>query len=401
MVYSDTGRFLPTEKKTYFIGKAAPYGENTVLYNAGTVKEEIILEFEIIKDILSVLGNVINGLSGIIMGLSFGFLSAPTALGYCAGIIGMLAFKTVIPINIQGETIVLAGSVGKNFRERISIVFYSGVIMVILGGLGLLQRIVDFAGSFIISGMEAGVGIIVIRVAIDLIRESKKTGAVSLVSAFAAYFLTKDLNWTLVISMAASIACFLILNKGPMEEVKEESKFKFFKPVTNFNVIRGALALACLSIGTNIAYSGIVSGMAGMENPNVDGLTIYSGAADILTGLFGGTPVEITLSSTAAAPHPVAAGILLMVVMALILFARLVPKIARFIPAVSISGFLFVLGSMVSVPQYAAATFEGASQADALAGGATIAVTALIDPFVGLLAGIVIRFLSVVSGLAV
>ena len=359
------------------------------------------MEFEIIKDILSVLGNVINGLSGIIMGLSFGFLSAPTALGYCAGIIGMLAFKTVIPINIQGETIVLAGSVGKNFRERISIVFYSGVIMVILGGLGLLQRIVDFAGSSIISGMEAGVGIIVIRVAIDLIRESKKTGAVSLVSAFAAYFLTKDLNWTLVISMAASIACFLILNKGPMEEVKEESKFKFFKPVTNFNVIRGALALACLSIGTNIAYSGIVSGMAGMENPNVDGLTIYSGTADILTGLFGGTPVEITLSSTAAAPHPVAAGILLMVVMALILFARLVPKIARFIPAVSISGFLFVLGSMVSVPQYAAATFEGASQADALAGGATIAVTALIDPFVGLLAGIVIRFLSVVSGLAV
>ena len=220
------------------------------------MKEEIILEFEIIKDILSVLGNVINGLSGIIMGLSFGFLSAPTALGYCAGIIGMLAFKTVIPINIQGETIVLAGSVGKNFRERISIVFYSGVIMVILGGLGLLQRIVDFAGSSIISGMEAGVGIIVIRVAIDLIKESKKTGAVSLVSAFAAYFLTKDLNWTLVISMAASIACFLILNKGPMEEVKEESKFKFFKPVTNFNVIRGALALACLSIGTVAAACG-------------------------------------------------------------------------------------------------------------------------------------------------
>lgn len=355
---------------------------------------------DIISDILSVLGNVINGLSGIIMGLSFGFLSAPTALGYCAGIVGMLAFKTVIPINIQGETIVLAGSVGKNFRERISIVFYSGIIMVILGGLGLLQRIVDFAGPSIISGMEAGVGIIVIRVAIDLIKASKKTGIVSLVSAFAAYFLTQDLNWTLVISMVASIVCFLILNKGPMEEVTEEGKFRFFKPVTNFNVIRGALALACLSIGTNIAYSGIVSGMAGLERSNVDGLTIYSGAADILTGLFGGTPVEITLSSTAAAPHPVAAGILLMVVMALILFARLVPKIARFIPAVSISGFLFVLGSMVSVPQYAAATFNGAGAADTLAGGTTIAVTALIDPFVGLLAGIVVRFLSVVSGIA-
>lgn len=356
---------------------------------------------DIIKDVLSVLGNIINGLSGMIMGIGFGFLSAPTALGYCAGIVGMLMFKTVIPINIQGETIVLAGSVGKNFRERISIVFYSGIIMVALGALGLLQNIVDFAGPFIISGMEAGVGIIVVKVAIDLIKESKVTGAVSIASAFVVYFITKDLNWTLVVSMLASIICFLILNKGPMEEVKEDGKFQFFKPVTNFNVIRGALALACLSIGTNIAYSGIVSGMAGLENPNVDGLTIYSGAADILTGLFGGTPVEITLSSTAAAPHPVASGILLMVAMALILFARLVPKMARFIPAVSISGFLFVLGSMVSVPQYAAATFNGAGSADMLAGGMTIAVTALIDPFVGLIAGIAVRFLSVMAGLAV
>ena len=355
---------------------------------------------EIIKDILSVLGKIINGLSGMIMGIGFGFLSAPTALGYCAGIIGMLAFKTVIPINIQGETIVLAGSVGKNFRERISIVFYSGIIMVALGALGLFQSIVDFAGPYIISGMEAGVGIIVVKVAIDLMKENKLTGAVSIVSAFIVYFVTKDLNWTLVVSMLASIVCFLIKNKGPMEEVKEDSKFKFFKPVTNFNVIRGALALACLSIGTNIAYSGIVSGMAGLDSPNVDGLTIYSGAADILTGLFGGTPVEITLSSTAAAPHPIASGILLMVAMAMILFAHLVPKIARFIPAVSISGFLFVLGSMVSVPQYAAATFNGAGAADTLAGGMTIAVTALIDPFVGLIAGIAVRFLSVMAGLA-
>jgi xanthine/uracil permease len=353
-----------------------------------------------IKDILSILGNVINGLSGMIMGLSFGFLSAPTALGYCAGIIGMLAFKTVIPINIQGETIVLAGTVGKNFRERISIVFFSGVIMVALGALGLLQRIVDFAGPSIISAMEAGVGIIVIRVAIDLIKANKKTGMVSLITAFLVYFISKDLNWTLISSMLASIIFFLLQNKGPMEEVQEDGKFKFFKPVTNLNVIRGALALTCLSIGTNIAYSGIVAGMAKVDNPNVDGLTIYSGAADILTGLFGGTPVEITLSSTAAAPHPIAAGILLMIAMALILFARLVPKMARYIPSASISGFLFVLGSMVSVPLSASASFNGADTANTLAAGATMAVTALVDPFIGLIAGLLIRSLSILFGIA-
>ena len=236
--------------------------------------------------------------------------------------------------------------------------------------------------------------------AIDLIKANKNTGIVSLVSAFLVYFLSKDLNWTLISSMLASIVFFLIQNKGPMEEVKEDGKFKFFKPITNFNVIRGALALTCLSIGTNIAYSGIVAGMAKVDNPNVDGLTIYSGAADVLTGLFGGTPVEITLSSTAAAPHPIAAGILLMIAMALILFARLVPKMARYIPSASISGFLFVLGSMVSVPMSASASFSGADTANTLAAGATIAVTALVDPFVGLLAGIMIRFLSVASGIA-
>lgn len=44
-------------------------------------------------------------------------------------------WKSLRTFYIQGETIVLAGSVGKNFRERISIVFYSGIIMVVLGAL--------------------------------------------------------------------------------------------------------------------------------------------------------------------------------------------------------------------------------------------------------------------------
>ena len=73
---------------------------------------------------------------------------------------------------------------------------------------------------------------------------------------------------------------------------------------------------------------------------------------------------------------------------------------ARYIPSASISGFLFVLGSMVSVPMSASASFSGADTANTLAAGATIAVTALVDPFVGLLAGIMIRFLSVASGIA-
>ena len=43
---------------------------------------------------------------------------------------------------IQVETIVLAGSMGKNFRERISIVMLCGLLMTVLGVLGLLGAIV-------------------------------------------------------------------------------------------------------------------------------------------------------------------------------------------------------------------------------------------------------------------
>ena len=54
---------------------------------------------------------------------------------------------------------------GKDIRERLSIILFSGITMVILGLTGTLSIIVDFAGSTIINAMMAGVGIMLARIA--------------------------------------------------------------------------------------------------------------------------------------------------------------------------------------------------------------------------------------------
>ncbi|MFQ8831949.1 MAG: hypothetical protein ACLR7U_03035 [Ruthenibacterium lactatiformans] len=63
-------------------------------------------------------------------------------------------------------------------------------------------------------------------------------------------------------------------------------RLKLEKPIFNLSVLRGALALACLTVGANIAFGSITGGIAGASQ-NVDHLTIYSGLADAVSALFG------------------------------------------------------------------------------------------------------------------
>ena len=111
----------------------------------------------------------------------------------------------------------------------------------------------------------------------------------------------------------------------------------------------------------------------------------------MVSALFGGAPVEVVISATSTAPHAVFAGVLMMVMMGVILLAGLLPKIGRFIPSTSIAGFLFVLGLLVTLPTNATAALAGGE--DSVVGGVTMAVTALTDPFLGMLAGIITQVL--------
>ncbi|MCI8622795.1 MAG: NCS2 family permease [Provencibacterium sp.] len=349
---------------------------------------------EFIQDLLAAIGVVLNGIPQGLLAISFGFASVPTALGFIIGAIACFALGSVVPISFQAETITLAGTMGKDLRERLSMVFYAGAAMALLGVFGLLGVITDFAGDVIVNAMMAGVGIMLAKVSFGMVKENKLVGIVSLATAAVVYFfLGQNLVYTIVISLIASSVAAKISGQdigGGM--IEKMGKLELHKPIFNLRVLRGALALCCLTVGGNIAFGSITGGIAG-TNANIDHLTLYSGLADAVSALFGGGPVEAIISATAGAPHPMFAGVLMMVIMAAILFVGLLPKIGKYVPSQSIAGFLFILGAVVTVPTNAAAAFAGTGAGDNITGGVTMVVTAAFDPFVGMLAGLVLKFL--------
>ena len=351
---------------------------------------------EFLQDILAAIGVVLNGIPQGLLALSMGFASVPTALGFGVGVIGCLLLGSVAPISFQAETIVLAGTMGKNMRERLSMVFFAGVTMAALGACGLLTAIVNFAGETVLNAMMAGVGLVLTKLALGMMKENKLVGITSVVTAVLVYFfLGQNLVYTIVISLVVSSAAAKLAGQdigGGVGTAEKMGRLKLEKPIFNLSVLRGALALACLTVGANIAFGSITGGIAGASQ-NVDHLTIYSGLADAVSALFGGAPVEAIISATAGAPHPVTAGVLMMGIMAVILFCGLLPKIGKYVPSQSIAGFLLILGAVVTVPGNAAASFAGTGAGDTIVAGVTMGVTAFTDPFFGMLAGTALKLL--------
>ena len=267
---------------------------------------------EVIQDILAAIGVVLNGIPQGLLALTYGFASVPTGLGFVVGAVACGALGSVAPISFQAETIVLAGNMGKDRRDRLSMILFGGVIMVILGLTGTLSAITAFAGDAIVHAMMAGVGFMLVKVAFGMVKENRLVGWVSVASAVIIYLVSKALDpsnalvYTIVGSLIiSSIAAKVAKQELGADAVSEKMfRLKLEKPTVNFTVIRGALSLACLTIGANIAFGNITGGMAN-ANMNVDHLTVYSGLADAVSSLFGGGPVEAIISATGAAPHAV------------------------------------------------------------------------------------------------
>lgn len=349
-----------------------------------------------LKDVLAALSVILNGLPQGLLALSFGFASVPTAFAFVVGAVGCLMFNVVAPVSFQAETITLAGTMGKNMKERISMVILGAIGMTIIGTFGLLERIVDFIGPAITSGMMAGVGIMLTRVAIDMARKNKIIGFGSITVSFITYMITKDLVYTIAISViGTSVVAFILKQKSDIN-ISGREKIVFQKPVINIDVIRGALAMMCLNIGANIAF-GKITGNIANTNVNIDHLSIISSLADLASAMFGGGPVESVISATGGAPHPLISGVLMMVLMAIILFSGLLPKMGKYIPSESISGFLFVLGAIVTVPSNAMAAVNVTG--GPIVGGITMTVTAITDPFLGMLAGIIFKAFASIFGM--
>lgn len=349
------------------------------------------------KDILAILSVILNGLPQGLLALSFGFASIPTAFAFLIGAAGNAITGSVAPISFQAETITLAGTMGDNLKERLSMIFYGGCIMTLIGLFGLMSKIVDFIGPVITAGMMAGVGIMLAKVSVEMAKKDKIIGFVSIASGIITYLLTKDLVYTIGVSVILSAIVYNIINKNFESPVIGREKIQMQKPTLSVKILRGAMSMVCLNIGANIAF-GNITGQLAQRDVNIDHLSIISSLADMSSSLFGGAPVESIISATGGTPHPIANGIIMMLIMAAILFAGLLPKIGKYIPTGSIAGFLFVLGALVTVPSDAAAALGSTVPNGSIIGGVTMAVTAITDPFLGMIAGLLLKILLPMIG---
>lgn len=354
---------------------------------------------DLLKDFLAAISGVLNGLPQGLLAMTFGFASVPTAIAFIIGAFGNTLTSNVAVISFQAETITVAGTMGRHIGERLAMVFYGALIMLIIGLFGLMETMITWIGPIITNGMMAGVGIMLAKVAWDMSKKDQIVGISSLISALIVYMATKDLIYTITLSVILSsvIYYFTEKDKSTVAADIKADKFTLQKLKLTPMVLRGALAMACLNIGANIAF-GRINGDIATSTVNVDTITVISSLADMASTLFGGGPVEVVISATASAPHAVLAGVIMMVIMAVILFMKLLPKIGKYVPSASIVGFLFVLGAIVTLPDNAAAALTGDTPGSNLVGAMTMVVTAIADPFLGMLAGVIIQFLLSIFG---
>lgn len=346
------------------------------------------------QDILAAIAVVVNGLPQALLALTYGFGVFPTALGFLVGSIGMLLTNQIAPISFQAEAIVLAGKMGEDRNERLNIVFFTGIVMSIIGLLGFLQPTIDFIGPAILNGMMAGVGITLAKVSIDMFKSNSMVTIVSISVALLTYFLSNNnLVYTIVASVFISSLAWIVINRNKNKTDVEDTdlsneQFKPLKLNLNLKILRKVLALTTLQIGGNIAYSSVTGSLAD-TTVNIDYITLYSGLADSVSAFFGGGPVEAIISGTAVAPNPKISGLIMMLLMAALLLTKILPKIAKYVPNESIAGFLFILGSIVVFPNNILLGIES----NPITASVTTIVTAGSDPFLGMIAGIIVRFL--------
>jgi len=363
----------------------------------------------IFQDLLAALAVVINGIPQGLIALSFGFAAFPTAIAFVIGAAGSLAFNSVATISFQAETITLAGKMGRDIRERLTIVFWGGFFLFIPSCFGLNELIVSFIGNTVVCSMMAGVGLMLAYVSIEMLNSEKLSGSVSMVTAVLVWFLTKNLLYTIIVSVFASTVAYNVLKaQGKVTNenlvlLPEREKFSInnieFKIWQYPRLLTHALALACLNIGANISFGKITGSIANV-NANIDHLAIYSSLADMVSSFFGGGPVESIISGTATAPNPVRASVIMMLLMAAILLLKLLPVIGRYVHTAAIAGFLFVLGAFVTFATDIQLAIASAPAPQGIFGaspwGMIIAATTIIsarwNPFFGLLAGLAVRF---------
>ncbi len=363
--------------------------------------------------LVAILAVAVNGIPQLLYGKERGFKLRSVAFAYflAAGLNMMLG--SVTPISAQAETITVAGNT-KDTRARISALLIAAVAMTALGLLGWVSKIADFVGAGVVAGMMAGVGLMLCEVSYTFTKTDWQVSTVSIVSAVCTWMLLKsDPNavvYTIGVSVALSTLYYVLRGKFSTKQHAEEtvqeqgekqSLWQDYKSglkgiVFNKTSILAALGLVCMGIGCNISFGNITASIAGTTQ-NLNHLTIVNALADFVSVPAGGLPLEGIISGTAGAPHPVLTGALMMAFIGILILTGAVEKLAKYVPSESISGFLLVIGFVLTVlPSVGGVVASGAIAAGMAALGMTILSK---NPFYGMLAGYLVSVLGPMLGI--
>ena len=364
---------------------------------------------------LAVFFVVINGATQLFYAQSLGYKLKPTGLAYFVGALGNLVTGSVVPISGQAETLTMSGLV-KDLNVRVAALLIASAVGVFLGATGLLSRLVEFSGTTVISGMMAGVGVILAGVGVTLAKQEKRVGVISIVVAVVVYSLTRDVVYTIAASVFLSSVdyCLLQRRRVSLADVAREagidaestnwrfwtkeywSDFELVRPKFTAGAVLAGLGFICLNVGSNISFGNITSSIAGVE-PKLNELSFVNSIADVPSVLFGGMPLEAIISGSAAAPWPVAAGIVMMVVSGALLLTGLMTKIGKYVPSQSIAGFLIIIGfSLTFVPNFGAVSSSETPLEGIVAAGVTVLTN---NAFVGILTGVIVKFTGTLVGI--
>jgi adenine/guanine/hypoxanthine permease len=366
--------------------------------------EALPLAFLTWEDIAAALATLADATAEGFVALTLGFAAKPAGVGFVVAAVLLFSLGTVAPVSFEVESLTVVSRIaGRDWVKMAYIVVIAGVIGVILGVVGVFTPIVDFVTGPILAGLLVGVGIILSFVALDLFRQHKVVGGVAIavgIIAFYVFDIFYGFEFGLVYALVASViagviaAQFTTFEPIPVDRERERlrliplDRFRFLRDTV---VIRGVLALLALRVGTSISYTTVNADLADVE-PNVNHTNILAGAGGAASGLFGGPPIEPIISGTAAAPNPVNSAALMMLVMGALLLLGVLPRLVRVVPPAAISGFLILLGAFIVVPENIADTV---TDDDPFSGPVTLIVTAAtFDPFLGLVAGVVVRFVT-------
>ena len=363
---------------------------------------------EWLQDILAAVFYLGDTFGEGLVALSLGFAAKATGIGFLVGAFFMIVFQSVTPVSFQveGLTVVSRRNEG-DWRGMCYTVMLAGIIGALLGSFGVYGAIVDFIGEAIQGGMMVGAGLILAIVSFEMLKENWKIGIVSASVAYILFIFVPSPDWGLIIALVGSVIAGIIMGRilGEFEPVisKPEIEKVMLIPrsmkdikyyITKPQVIRATLAILALRTGTSIAYGGIDSELLANVQANPDAVNITSGIASLFSGMFGGANVEPIISATAGAPNPVLSGVILLVLMGVILLFGLLPKVAKWVPTQSVVGFLLVLSTMIIIPENLPILLKDPA-AGAVAAGVTAAA---IDPFLGMLAAVLVRAFIGIAG---